>query len=368
VKRWLWVVAVLLGMLFAVFAFTPAEPQAQRAWTARGTTYSAGPRGTKALFLLLASIGLNTERLRRPSYEELAPGTVLWALTRDPIGRGDRRALIRFIQRGGRLLAPPHALAPLLEEAELGDASSLDAPGQLVTSWGHRLELEQTPSYLMTAREPRESYATAGGASVVAAWQIGAGYVVSLGVDELSRNDRIGQADNGPFLARLASTLGTRHVFDEFQTGFGDDSLTDLLSRAPYRWGFAQLLLALVVALAGHSMRRLPAQPSAPQRRRRSEEHVEAVARLWQQSRDAGLPLAAIMNAVAERARARLATRDSDRPFITWIEQARPQRAAEARESWERAQRLCEGSEATPDAARRLAIEITALEREASRW
>lgn len=359
--------AVLVGLVLIVFSFVPREPD--RPWAAPATTYSPGPRGSKALFLLFRQIGLETARLRRSSYGQLSPDTVVWVLTREPFGRAERPDLLRFLRKGGTVIAPPQALAAVLEEAQLGKPEQEEQSAPLVTAWGTDLELESAPLSITGVADPIENYATAAnGVPVVAAWQIGAGRAVSLGVDQLAQNGRIGKAGNGVFLARLALALGKKHVFDEFKTGFGEGGLVTLFARVPYRWGIVQLALVGIVGLLAFARRRLPVEQAAPVRRRRTLDHVEAVARLWEQAGDAGLPLRAILTAAAERARIRLGGGANDRPFVEWLACVRPELVPSARDAWERAERLSIDLRPSPAEARRAAAEIKRLEQKGLRW
>jgi Domain of unknown function (DUF4350) len=368
-RRAVSLLAVLLTVSLVVFSITPREPEADRAWMARASTYSPGPEGGKALFLLLQQLGLDTQRWRHPGYGQLPAQTVLWVFTREPFGRVERRDLARFLTNGGTLVAPPQALAVVLEEAGLGKAESLEHSGPVVTTWGMSLDLQAAPVAISGLGKPTARYATADtNLPIVAAWRIGAGQAVSLGVDELARNGRIGLAGNGAFLARLALALGDRHVFDEYKTGFGEGDIASLLAHVPYRWGIAQLVLVGAVGLFAFAKRRFPAEPLPPVRRRRTLDHVEAVAQLWGQARDAGLPLQAILDGVAERARMRLGGGGRDAPFVEWIGRTRPNLAFRAKASWERAQLLCQTSRPAPEAALLAAADIKGIEREAMKW
>jgi hypothetical protein len=368
-KRATLTVPILIGLLVVLATFVPREPESDRAWGAVTTTYSPGPNGTKALFLLLDRIGLETSRLRRPGYGQLSPGTVLWSLTREPFGRNERRELVRFLGKGGTLVAPPQALVTVLDEARLGTPKVKEQGAPLVTVWGMKLELEGAPLSLDGAAEPVQTFATApNDLPVVAAWKIGEGRAVSLGVDQLTENGRIGRADNGVFLARLALALGKRHVFDEFRTGFGDGGLVALLAHVPYRWAMVQLVLLGAVGLLALARRRLPAESPEPARRRRTLDHVEAVARLWEQARDAGLPLGAVLSAAAERARHRLGGTTEEKAFIAWIERARPELSSRARSVWERAEQLALTARPSVEDARRAAVDIMRLEEDGLGW
>src|SRR4029078_5529509 len=102
------------------------------------------------------------------------------------------------------------------------------------------------------------------------------------------------------------------------------------------------------------SLSPLRRDPPAPIRRRRMLDHVEAVARLWEEGQDAGLPLRAILNAVDERARARLGGAGAEKPFVRWIERVRPDLAPRTTEAWARAERLGGTPRPPPEEARRV--------------
>jgi Domain of unknown function (DUF4350) len=370
VKRGGIALAIIAGIGIIILMFAPRDPDSGR--DLRGapvTTYSPGPYGSKALFLLLKAIGLETRRLRRPDYNHLPPNAVLWVLSNEEFGHAERRSLVQFIRSGGTLIAPPEALIVVLEEAGLGKADTKEKSGTVTTKWGMRLDLRNPAVTIAGTKSSPESYAqAAGGSPVVASWAIGGGHAVSLGVNEMVRNDRIGRAGNGIFLARLALSLGSKHVFDEFKTGFGDRSLDTLLANVPYRWGLAQLALAGGVGLLAFARRRLPAEPPPSLRRRRTLDHVEAVARMWERANDAGLPLQMILSSVAERARGRLGGGGGDTPFVEWIGRVRPELRARAQERWEQAVRLCDERRPSADAARWAALYIKELEREVLKW
>lgn len=358
----LWL-AVFVGSAFVLTSLIPREPDGSRPWVAPLTSYSPGPRGAKAFYLLLEGLGLDVQRSRRPAYAALPAESVLWALGHESLGRIDRLELIRYIKGGGTLVAPPRAVAPLLSLLDHGACRSETVarpPGALRID-GLTLELEVDPTSVAGCAAPHQVRAQLGEAAVVVVWNVGKGRVISLGLDEVVRNGRIGRAQNGTFLARLALDLGTEHVFDEHTTGFGEGSFAGLLARVPYRWGLAQLAGVGAVLVWALARRRWPAEPPAPIQRRRTLDHVEAVARLWEQAGDAGLPLQAILKRLDERARSS-AGEASGSAFLARIGRMRPNLTARAQEVWHNAQRLAREARPSPEAVRRAMIDLESLE------
>jgi hypothetical protein len=363
-------VALWIGVAcLVVLGLLPHEQREDRAWRAKATTFSAGPSGAKALYLLLDRMGLEVERLRRPAYEQLSPDQVLWVLAPEPFGRSERRALLRFVENGGTVVGVPEALAPLFEAAKLCDPCTLTSartPDVTLVREGVTLDLGEPPRRLEGLSAPKTVHVIANDDSpAVASYEVGRGQIVTLGIGRLAHNNHIGAANNGRFLARLALDLGPRHVFDEFKAGFGDGDLASLLERVPYRWALAQLGLAGLAWLFGVGPRRWPAQPVALVKRRRTLDHVEAVAHFWRRAGDAGLPLSALLKALDDRARLRGS--DGPTPFLSRVLRARPELSEHARASWARAEALAQGPQPRPEDARAAAATLLALDPEGTK-
>lgn len=363
----LWL-AVLVGSALVMTSLIPREPDTSRPWVAPLTSYSPGPQGAKAFYLLLAELGLEVQRSRRPAYAALPAGSVLWALGEEPLGRIDRLELLRFVQGGGTLVAPPRAAAPLLSLLDRGPCRSEPVPREPgeVSVDGLTLELGVAPTTVAGCAAPDRARSQLGEAAVVGEWRVGEGRVVSFGLEEMVRNGRIGRVQNGTFLARLALDLGTEHVFDELTTGFGEGSFTGLLARVPYRWGLAQLAGVGALLTWALARRRWPAEPPAPIQRRRTLDHVEAVARLWEQAGDAGLPLQAVLKGLDDRARGSAGAGPGS-PFLERIDRMRPNLRARAEEVWHNAQRLAREPRPSLEAVRRAMIDLESLEWEISK-
>ena len=366
--------AALMGAALCVLLHLipqPFDASGKDAWEAPATTYSYGPEGTRALYVLLQQLDLQVQRLRRPDLGGLDPHAVLWVLTEAPFGRLERRALVAFVQAGGTLVAPPKSLGVVFTEAGLGDPIAREQPRTLQVQAGGNLalQLEHMPRALSGVRQaPAEVFAsTPDGLPVVAAWTLGAGKLVSLGVAPMLHNAQLGRGDNGVFMARLALSLGTVHVFNEFKTGFGEGDIRSLLRRLPYRWGLAQAAAVALMALLALAWRRFPVQAQPPAQRRRSLDHVEAVGQLWERSQDAGLPLQALLTALDDRARARLGGAHPGIPFVEWLGRLQPERRSQAAACWAQAAQLLRAQRPQVDAARSVVAQLQAMEAAAVR-
>jgi hypothetical protein len=374
-----WLILVVLGALAAIRVLFPSEPGDESTRDSPNTSYSPGPTGTKALYLLLEDVGLPVSRLRRPDYQKLSPGTALWNLSTSSLGAVERAWVLDFVRAGGTFLAGPVPMENLMSEASLGTPSFDRTKGELDSFSGPPVETERFTTvsgllspdrvYITVKSHPRgDASSEATTAKVVAAWTYGKGRLVYLGIRDAAVNEAIGLSFNGAFFADLAFDSGQAQVFDEFATGFGDLGLRTLLARAPYRWALAQVVLSLTVLLLALALRRRPAETPGKIRRRQTSDHVDAVARLWARNGDAGLPLDSLMRAANDRARARLETSGVGDPFVRWVALVRPELAERARMLWTRAEGLT--GEALPSVvlAQGTAADLIRLEKEALSW
>jgi hypothetical protein len=353
------------------YVYWPHEPGDDSAWDAPDTTYSPGPSGTKGLYLLLGKLGLHTSRLRRPSYDRLPPGSVLWDLSTNPLGAVERRWLLDFVRVGGTFIGGRYPEAKLLAEAGLGDAELHSHETDLISKDGLQIQAERFESVDGLETPERVYLTSAKGSPVAASWKVGKGHLVFLGIPDVARDDQIDKAQNGVFFARLALAGGQDQVFDEFSTGFGDLGLSTLLATAPYRWGLLQAAVALLVLLWSLALRHAPAELTAKIRRRRTGDHVEAVARLWAEAGDSGLPLDSLLRSAADRARARLgmgSRSDGGSDFVAWIQTVRPELGDRALALWGHAAGLAVLRRPPLSRVRAAAEELAKLESEALAW
>jgi hypothetical protein len=361
-------VGLAAAALVIVFTFVPAEPAPGDAWDTSGSTYSPGPAGTRALFLLLQREGLKVEPWRRPAYAGLQPDQTLWLLTEGTLGAFEQRYLVSFVDRGGTLVVRPKVAAALLERAGLEAPEASRVCSTFLALDGTEIEPGDKTEVLRGGVLPAQTFAESrAGEALVAAWSVGRGRVVAFGAPDLTTNEHIGDRMNGIFLVHLARELGKSHAFDELKTGFGSGGVFSLVASVPYRGGLAQLGLTLVVALTGLGVRRQPVEPVRPEPRRSTRAHVDAVGHLWARSGDARLPLAALARAVDDRASAHVEA--SAEPFVDWVGRVKPRLAARAAAARRGVDDLCRASTPPSHArARAAGRELRAVEQEMRQW
>jgi len=344
------------------------EPNPADLWPLPATTRSPGPKGTKGIYLVFERLGLPVGRIEAPSYQGLPPAAAIWLLEDvAPVRRLAASRLAAHVAAGGTLVALARPLSAVLRETGAVKHGVKWGSGQVKSSAGNLLGSVDW-ALLEGMGAPARVYATTErGDPVVASWRSGRGRVVLLGAPSLLRNQRLAP-QGAVLLVRLALDLAPGpHLFDEFHAGYASaGSIWDLLRAAPYRFGLLQGAIALAVGLLALGVRRLPAEAPDAIRRRSTEEHVEAVARLWRRAGDAGLALQAILGAAADRARRRLGGAASATAFSTWVARARPERASHADDLWRRCQDLAQGRPTSAQACR-AAAELVSLEREVLR-
>jgi hypothetical protein len=363
----LWLAAAVSLMLALGIWGTLREPNNDR--TARAaTTYSSGPNGAKALYLLLEQSGLTVTRLRRLAYADDGPDSVLWILSPVALSTGDAGPLLDSLKRSGTVVAPPALAADLLVRAgaagaRVEKATCKAASCAIETAWKLKLTAEPASLQRISGVEPAETYASLAGQPIVARYAIGEGSVVSIGAFDSLRNDAIGTDDAGPFWLRLAGTLGQLHGFDELHTGYGDLNLLTLIWRAPYRWAALDLGFVLAIGVWGFGGRERRAVRDPAPRRRETKDHVQAVADWWGRSGDLGLPLTALLVGLDARAAGRLHA-PGGRNFIAWAAAVRPELGARAAEAWAHAEQLLARKRSSPREVVTVASALRTLEKE----
>jgi hypothetical protein len=281
---------------------TPGGPE--------GSSYATAPEGAAAYAELLRRAGHPVRRLRRPLAEQpLDPGATLIVLQPDGLAPAEARAIGRFVEDGGRLVAagtPARWLARVLDAAP---------------AWGHGppgdarvlVPVPETAGVGTVAFAAGGRWRTLGGAlpvlagpqgAVAAVAEQGEGRAILLADASPLTNARLARADDAAF--GLAAAGGGRRpvAFLETVHGYGDATgLAALPARAV--WVLAGLALA-ALALVWSMARRLgppeeEARAIAPPRR----DYVEAVAAALAASGDRR----GVADAAARGARRRLADR-----------------------------------------------------------
>ena len=238
---------VALNLLAAAFdAFgggTPGGP--------RSSSYATGGDGLAALHDLLRDSGHPVERLRRrPSDSSLDPSTTVVLLDPRDVTRGEARALRRFAEAGGRLVAggsdPGYWLGEVVDTAP--EWSPRGRSGVPVPT----APVPETAGVRSAATAGDGRWTATHGAlpalsgGVLAVAPVGRGRVAMLADASPLQNRLLAHADNSALALALAGPLGRRVVFAETVHGYGEErGLAAIPDR--WKWMLIGLLLASVV-------------------------------------------------------------------------------------------------------------------------
>jgi hypothetical protein len=293
--------AVGASALLAVATATvsPSSPPAGAA----GSSFSAAPEGGRAAFLLLGELGRRAER----SYEPLAAlraeparTTLVLANPAQAPSEQDRRALARFVDRGGIVLATGRIGAMFLGVAAR-DASPHLLP-QVYGPIAPSALASGAPSIAMQPETgmggPAEGYLPVYGsesAPVVQAARIGEGLAIWWAGATPLTNGAIARESNVALLLNALGGSDRRVIWDEFYHGHSR-SLWSYLSGTPLAWAGAQALLLALAAAMTWSRRRGPVRSPVVAARTSPMEFVETLGGLYGQG---GAASAAVASAAA---------------------------------------------------------------------
>jgi hypothetical protein len=290
--------AALLVALIVV-AVRVAQPEAEPRTESRPhyTVRSARPSGLRAYGELLRRRGYPIESLKQgprdwprraaavitaPPYESFGSGT-RWS-------KPDAERALDWVEAGGALLVLCDEATELTEALEIvfaaGDgpegAGALAQPltvlgkvERLSVPAGERFD-EPTADRLPLARVD--------GAPIAVAWTLGKGTVVALACPKLASNQRLGEADNAPFVAGAIDWLAAGRpgpvFFDEFHQGDQESANAwDLIGR-PGQSAAWQIVAVGLLWVHAASLR-FGAPRSARLRSRTTGDYVQAVADLY---------------------------------------------------------------------------------------
>lgn len=339
-RKILIVAAVLIVLLVAATAVI-APPQPAPAPSA--SSFSPGPDGAKAAYVLLGDLGYQVERwvqplTELPSPEEGDPGSIVLVLC-DPLGGqgdADRQHLAQFVRRGGRVLFAgpsadnflPLAFSKLVQPFE---AVTRDYPAVAVSPLTRGV-----PSITMAATvrwngavENESPLYARGDDTVAVVYSIGKGQVIWWASSMPLSNSGIQLPGNLDFLQNtIGSPHGTRILWDEYYHG-ERRSFTAYLAGTPVAWALLQVGLAYIVLLLAYGRRTGPIRLPVVESRLSPLEFVEtlgalyqtagaasgAVATVWQRFRylagtRLGLPASAPIRQIYDSARERLGWRE----------------------------------------------------------
>ena len=263
IRRYRWLAAVLAVIVALALIAGPSNPATPLSPT------STAADGTKALVLLLQSLGVN---VTTGAATQAGDGPAL--LLDDRLNDADRDSLIHWVDAG-------HTLVLTDPGSSLADATPVDVVGfSLRLKGGSKIPLgdcpltslanvgliEPGPSQLLQSGPGRDSCFVVSGASILQARAEGQGSIVVLGGPDIWTNAYLGKADNSVLAADLLAVSGGGSVtlLGSSRVGGGQSHLLGLVS--PHVWELIWQLVIAFVLLAIWRSRRLgrPVQEGVP--------------------------------------------------------------------------------------------------------
>ena len=230
-----------------------------------GSSFSTGPEGLAAYAELLRAEGHAVTAEREPLADaRLDRGATVVVIEPAGLAARDARALRRFVERGGRLVAGGSEPGAWLESL-LAQPPSWSARGRARVR--PLVPVAETRGVELVAASGEGSWRDAGGArpalgdpgrALLAIAAPGAGRVALLADTSPLHNRRLALADNAALGLALAGGRERTVVFAESVHGFGREGLAAL----PLRWrlALAGLLAAALVLMAARARRLGPPQ------------------------------------------------------------------------------------------------------------
>lgn len=253
------------------------------------TSYSDASAGAKAAYLLLQASGYRVDRFEQPVQDlpDAASTTLILAEPIESPNAADRKAVARFIERGGRVIATGDIGGSFLEATVKTDpiagltwkTVSAVSPSAITraapvitlspeTSWG-----------LLTFAVPL--YADADANAYVVRIPSGAGEAIWWGSATPLTNAGITAPGNLEFVLACLGPPGPRRVlFDEYVHGHRH-TLAGSMWHSPVRWVMLQLALLALVLVATHSRRSGPTLLPAVESRLSPLEFVRTLGSLY---------------------------------------------------------------------------------------
>ncbi|HUG39503.1 MAG TPA: DUF4350 domain-containing protein [Longimicrobiales bacterium] len=285
----------------------------------RLTTMRTSPDGAAALYELLVALDIPVERRMTP-LDGITPigGALALLAPTQPLDPAERDSLVRWVERGGTLIAALAYGDPLLRRLGLapefvgaGGGSARSVPDRLtegvdsVGSVFYVLDVADT-----TALIAIEPLVVAGDDDRIVALRarLGRGTVVLLSDHRILSNGRLRAAGAAPIFARAAAEAaraGHPLVFDEYHHGYRGGTPTgaffDFLFGAPAGWLFLQLALVAALAALPAAVRFGAPVAAAAAPRRSPLEHVAALGEVYRQARAADLARRRLLVGFARR-------------------------------------------------------------------
>lgn len=268
----------------------------------RGSSYSAGPDGAKAAFLTLKQLGFDIDRSLEPITAlavDPAETTLVLASPSASASEQDRKALHRFLEAGGRVIATGAAGASFLGgPVEATEPLSVDAPTTYVPTFPSRLasgapririapETEHPPldATFFPIYGPEND-------AVVRAARIGQGMAIWWAGSTPLSNAAVAEPGHLELLLNAVGSKDTRSVlWDERYHGHVR-SLWSYAAATPLPWVLFQFGVMAAAALLTWSRRRGPVRANVVDSRSSPMEFVDTMGGLYEQARAASASVA----------------------------------------------------------------------------
>ncbi len=271
------------------------------------SSYSPAWAGAKGAYTLFERLGYRVERWEKP-LERLpvpSPGAVLILADPDPSPAptsGDRIAVRRFLEAGGRVLATgPGAAAYLPNALPFTPAMPWESNRQFPAREPSPLdrgvaEIELPPPRAWHPKEPAHLVAFGDGeTAAVVTWPFGRGEVTWWASSVPLTNGGIRQAGNLGLLLNSVGPAEGRVFWDEYIHGLRG-SLWSFFAATPVPWALAEFGLVFLALLFTYSRRESPARAPAIVSRLSPLEFVETLGDLYHSAR-AGAAAVAVAHA-----------------------------------------------------------------------
>jgi hypothetical protein len=296
-------VNVLAAALGAVTGGTPGGP--------RSSSYATGGDGLAALHDLLRDSGHPVEQLRRaPGRAALDPASTVFVLDPQDIDARDTRALRRFAEAGGTLVAggedPGSWLGQVVPGAPLWQRAGATTAHPLAPVAEIAAVRTVTAAGAGSWRATRGALPVLGssGRPILAVTRLGRGRVDLLADVSALQNRMLARDDNAALGVALAGPAGRRVAFAESVHGYGEATGPAAIP-SRWKWLLGGLLLAALAFVASRVRRLGPVEAESralpPPRRA----YVDAVAAALSRTRKP----AATAERLREAARKRVAQR-----------------------------------------------------------
>jgi hypothetical protein len=284
--------SVGLLLLFATVAFAPAGSTSALEIP---STYSNGPGGARAAYLLLLDLGYPVRRWENPPTAIAAAphATLIVAEPSLMPTAHERRAIVEFVRNGGQLLFCGAALRAFFTGADLrpemfgtrAKEFSASLPGYL-SRGAPRVEM-RPEAYWGQLRPSQLALYGAGGTTAVVEWRIGDGRVLWWAGATPLTNAGLPRAGNlNLFLNAVSAPAsdGPRSIYwDEYFHG-ERGSLLSYFYKTPLVWGVAQIALGFLCVLFAFARRSGPIAAPPAASRLSPLEFVDTMGGLYQRA------------------------------------------------------------------------------------